>query len=102
MAGGWAKQGGREYLAMRYKIWMTVIICGTLLVLASPISDYMYGKQLADLLIERKDFNNISLSTERMTGGYRFGCYALGAIMIGVGIIGGWREHGTGPSDFES
>jgi hypothetical protein len=30
---------------MRYKIWITLIVCGTLLALAPPISDYLAARR---------------------------------------------------------
>jgi hypothetical protein len=34
-----------------------------------------------------------------MSSEYRFGCWALGAAMIMVGTIGGWREDAGKPGD---
>jgi hypothetical protein len=75
---------------MRHKIWVTLIICGTIIVLAPPLSDYLANRGIAEMLIERKDFNTVSLGLPMSTE-YRFGCWALGAAMILVGTIGGWR-----------
>jgi hypothetical protein len=83
---------------MRYKIWMTLIICGTIIVLAPPLSDYLSNYRISQMLIERKDFNSVSLGLSPMSSEYRFGCWALGAAMIVVGVLGGWRED-PGVSD---
>jgi hypothetical protein len=48
---------------------------------------------------ERKDFNTFSLGLAQMSSEYRFGCWALGAVMILIGTIGGWREDAGSPSD---
>jgi hypothetical protein len=45
---------------MRYKIWITLIVCGTLIVLASPVSDYFATYQVSRVMVERKDANNIN------------------------------------------
>jgi hypothetical protein len=84
---------------MRYKIWMTLIICGTIIVLAPPLSDYLSNYRISQMLIERKDFNSVSLGILPMSSEYRFGCWALGAAMILVGVIGGWREDGDMPDN---
>jgi hypothetical protein len=83
---------------MRYKIWMTLIVCGTIIALAPPLSDYLSNYRISQMLIERKDFNSVSLGILPMSSEYRFGCWALGAAMILVGILGGWRED-AGVSD---
>lgn len=82
---------------MRYKIWLTLIICGTIIVLAPPLSDYLLSYRISQTLIERKDFNNFSLGQSAMSTEYRFGCWVLGAAMILVGTIGGWREDSACP-----
>jgi hypothetical protein len=79
---------------MRYKIWITLVVCGTLLALAPPVSDYLASYQVAQVMVERKDFSSVSLGQPLMSSEYRFGCWALGAAMIVVGIVGGWRQHG--------
>jgi hypothetical protein len=77
---------------MRYKIWLALIICGTIIVLAPPVSDYLANRGILEMLVERKDFNRVSLALPPMSTEYRFGCWGLGAAMILVGTIGGWRE----------
>lgn len=84
---------------MRYKIWLTLIVCGTLIVLAPPLSDYLFNHQVSQMLIERKDFANFSFGIAPMSSPYRFGCWALGSLMIAVGIIGGWREPASHPDE---
>lgn len=87
---------------MRYKFWMTLIVCGTLVVLTPPASDYLAGYQMSKLLIERKDIMNVNFglgTLNPMSDNYRFGCWALGAAMIVLGVVGGWRETGLGPGD---
>jgi hypothetical protein len=67
-------------------------------VLASPLSDYLTNLRISQMLIERKDFNSVSFGLSPVSNEYRFGCWAMGAIIILVGIIGGWREDARGPN----
>ena len=46
---------------MRHEVATTLIICGTLLALAPPVSDYFADHQISQILQERKDFNSVSL-----------------------------------------
>jgi hypothetical protein len=73
---------------MRHEVATTLIICGTLLALAPPVSDYFADHQISQILQERKDFNSVSLGILPMSSEYRFGCWALGAVMIGIGVLG--------------
>jgi hypothetical protein len=84
---------------MRYKIWPTLIICGTILVLAPPLSDYLDNYRVSQMLIERKDINRVSFNQAPMSSEYRFGCWALGGAMVLIGTIGGWREDAAGPDN---
>jgi hypothetical protein len=84
---------------MRYKIWLTLIICGTIIVLAPPLSDFLASHRISTILLERKDFNSVNFGLAPMSEQYRFGCWALGAAMILVGTIGGWREDATQPPE---
>ncbi len=84
---------------MRYKIWTTLIVCGTLIVLAPPAADYLANHQIMQLLVERKDFTSVNLGLPPMSSEYRFGCWALGAVMIAVGIVGGCREPRVSTED---
>jgi hypothetical protein len=89
---------------MRYHIWMTLVMCGTLIVLAPPISDYLAGYQLQKILSERKDIGNVNFglgTVGPMSENYRFGCWALGAAMIAVAVVGGSRESDRGPDVHE-
>jgi hypothetical protein len=76
---------------MRHEVAIALIICGTALALAPPLSDHFQDQQIAQLLLERKDFNSVSLGILPMSSQYRFGCWALGAVMIGVGIASSRR-----------
>jgi hypothetical protein len=84
---------------MRYKIWITLVVCGTLIVFAPTIFDYLENREISQILIERKDFSNFGLGLAPMSSEYRFGCWALGAAMILVGTGGGWREDAGCPEN---
>jgi hypothetical protein len=75
---------------MRYEVATTLIICGTLLALAPPVSDYISDQQIAQILVARKDFTSFSMGIPPMSTEYRLGCWALGAVMIGIGVVGSW------------
>ena len=82
---------------MRYKLWITLIVCGTLLVVLPPLSDYMASFQASKILAEQKEFQRINYKIAPMSIEYRFGCLALGAAMIGIGVLCGWRESDRNP-----
>jgi hypothetical protein len=48
--------------------------------------------------MEWKDFTHVDFGIAPVSEQYRFGCWVLGAAMILVGTIGGWRED-AGSSD---
>jgi hypothetical protein len=58
---------------MRYKFWMTLIICGTIIVLAPPLSDYLTDHRISEVLLEGKDFNSVNFGILPMSQQYRFG-----------------------------
>lgn len=78
---------------MRHPIAIVLIFCGTLLVLAPPASDYLREREATLLLRERSDFTQVRLATDALSTEYRFGCWALGAAMIAVGIYGAWPRE---------
>ncbi len=84
---------------MRYRIWLALIICGTILAFAPPLSDYRLNYRVSQMLIERKDFNSVILGLAPMSSQYRFGYWALGGLMILVGTIGGSREVAAEPDN---
>jgi len=82
---------------MRTEVTIVLVICGTLLVLAPPASDYFATQQAAKLLAAQHDFQSVHFGIQPMSETYRLGCWALGAAMIFVGIVGGWFNHWVPP-----
>ncbi len=78
---------------MRHEVAIVLIICGTLLALAPPASDFLKERQATQVVLQREDITHWTISGTAMSSEYRFGCWALGAVMIGVGIYGGWRRE---------
>lgn len=75
---------------MRYKIWIALIVCGTLTVLAPPLSDYLADRQISQILVERKDFTN-----------FNFGIRTPGSDVerIPVWLLGPGRRDDFGGND---
>lgn len=73
---------------MKPAIAITLIIAGTLLILAPPIADYFWRADAVRLL-EKPGVHHVDLRGD-MGDGYRAACFIAGAAMIVVGIIGSW------------
>lgn len=73
---------------LRYEVAVTLIGCGTLLALAPPLSDYLAMRQIASIIVEREDFNRVSMGIEPMSETYRAGLWTLAAAMIGIAVAG--------------
>jgi hypothetical protein len=78
---------------MRHEVAIVLIICGTLLALAPPASDYYNQREALQVLVDRPNLDDLHITFPQMSSEYRFGCWALGAAVIGVGIYGGWRRR---------
>jgi hypothetical protein len=74
---------------MRTLVAIVLILCGTLLVLAPALMDFMDRISIAALLADRTDLNSISLSPQPMAAIYRLVCWTLGGAMILIGTAGG-------------
>lgn len=83
---------------MRYEVVTTLILCGTLLVLAPPISDYLARRQVVEVFVARTEFNNVTLNVEPLSSEYRLGCWILGAAMICIGVFGAMKPDVRGKS----
>ena len=71
----------------------TLIIMDSLLIMTPPVSDYLGQRQVTQLLSELES-GNVTLQGQ-MTGIYRFGCWAAGILMIGVGVVGSFVRRNT-------
>jgi hypothetical protein len=74
---------------MRIVVAIVLILCGTLLVLAPAVVDFLDRVSVAAILSDRKDLNSVSLSPEPMSGTYRSVCWMLGGAMLLTGTVGG-------------
>ena len=71
---------------MRTPVTITLIIMGTLLILAPFMSDMILNAQMIDALVSRVDLNRIS-GPEPMGVVYRFACFVTGAAMVATAVI---------------
>ena len=71
---------------MRTAIAITLIICGTLLILAPVIHSYMVASQLIDGLALGLDKARIP-GSEPMLVLYHFAYWLTGCLMVAVGVI---------------
>ena len=73
---------------MRTAVAVTLIIAGVVVVAIPPLSD-AWHTLLVTRLIER-GATSVDL-VGRLSELYRFGCWLLGAVMIGVGVLASSR-----------
>ena len=80
---------------MKTPIAVALIIMGALLVMTPALSDYLYQRNVVDLM-SRPGVVNVSLAGQ-MSEIYRLGCWLTGSAMIGVGVLGSlfFRRHET-------
>ena len=71
---------------MKPSIAITLITCGTLLVLTPAVYNFMIVRNAASVLVARADLIHISTDGS-MSGGYQFVCWAVGAVMVGIAIV---------------
>ena len=79
---------------MKPPVVVTLLIMGTLLILAPIGADYLFQGNLVSVLIKAAS-PSVAL-IERLGGWYRVACWLIGSLMIGIGIIGG-AVDGRGP-----
>jgi hypothetical protein len=56
---------------MRQQVVSTLIVCGTLLVLAPPLFDYFASHQVAQVLTD-SSYKNVNMGVATMSSEYRF------------------------------
>jgi hypothetical protein len=83
---------------MKTPIAVALIIMGGLLIMTPAFSDFLYQKNVVELM-SRPGVVNVSLPLH-MSDIYRFGCWLTGTGMIGVTVLGSLfcrtRESGHG------
>ena len=70
---------------MKANVAIVLIVMGSLLIMTPPISDYLYTKQVANLMTD-KDTIHVTLEG-RMSDTYRLGCWVAGLLMITVAVV---------------
>ena len=71
---------------MKTSVAVTLIVMGTLIILAPPASDYLHQRQLSSL-IARPEVSEVRLPGT-MCDMYRFGCWLAGVTMVLMAIRG--------------
>ena len=69
---------------MKTPIAITLIIMGALIVIAPVVSDYLFQRNLVELM-SRPGITSVNLDG-KMTDLYRIGCWAMGGVMILVAV----------------
>ena len=73
---------------MKTAVAVTLIIAGVVLVAIPPLSDAWRTLMLTRLIEQGARSINME---GRLEGLYRFGCFVLGAFMIGVGVVASFK-----------
>ena len=76
---------------MKTPVAITLILVGALLILAPAISDYLYQRNLVELMGDSKA-SKISLAGE-MSSFYRFVCWVSGLFAILLGGVYSWEKR---------
>lgn len=74
---------------MKTPVAITLIIMGALLIMVPAQSDYMYQRNVVELL-SRSNVTSASL-VGQMSDEYRFGCWLTGTGMIVIGVLASLR-----------
>jgi hypothetical protein len=74
---------------------VALIVCGALLVCAPPLSDHMLTSQMlvAQQTIAASATPMPGINLPSMSNEYRFGCFALGTVMILVAVAKSWSAQ---------
>jgi hypothetical protein len=71
---------------MRTAIAIALIVCGTLLVLAPAIHDFLLAAQVADVLVTRTDLTSVR-GGEPLAFLYKLVCWMIGVAMVGTAVV---------------
>jgi hypothetical protein len=72
---------------MKTPVAVTLIIMGSLLVMTPAVSDYLFQRNLVDLLSGLAGRNGSVNLDGKMGDLYRIGCWLTGSAMIGVAVF---------------
>ena len=73
---------------MKTAVAVTLIIAGVVVVAIPPLSDAWRTLMLTRLMEQGATSVNLE---GRLEDPYRFGCWLLGAVMIGVGVVASFK-----------
>jgi len=76
---------------MRPAVSVALIVCGAIIVVIPPVYDYLLAQMGASVMVARTDMASINVG-EPLSQVYRFGCFALGAAMIVIAIVGAFKK----------
>lgn len=75
---------------MKTPIAITLIIMGTLLVMTPVLSDYLYQRNIVELITQSGGERAVLVG--QMTENYRFGCWLTGSCMVAVAVMASRRS----------
>lgn len=76
---------------MKTPIAITLIIMGTLLVMTPALSDYLYQRNIVELITSTGGERAVLVG--QMTETYRFGCWLTGSCMVAVAVLASRRSR---------
>lgn len=73
---------------------MFLMACGAGLIMWPSFSDFLSRRQVAEVIMQRKDLTSISFSAGEITGEARFGFWLTGTVVLVAGAIAAttWRK----------
>ncbi len=72
---------------MKPNVTMVLIIGGIALICVPPLMDYLHELNAVRVLESMERGSQVSLAG-RLSTEYRFGCFVMGSLMIGIGVLG--------------
>lgn len=72
---------------MKTPIAVAPIIMGGLLVMTPPLADYLHQRNVVALISDFAGQSGSVTLDGKMTDLYRFGCWLIGSLMIGVAVV---------------
>jgi hypothetical protein len=85
---------------MKTPVAVTLIIMGALLIMVPVQSDYMYQRNVVELL-SKSSVTSVNLLGQ-MSSQYRFGCWLTGTGMIVIAILASLFKPSHSPSSTEN
>jgi hypothetical protein len=79
----------RRFL-LKPAVLVTLIVCGTLLVMTPAVADHLHAQLVASIFMQRKDLSNLNFLVGEMPQIARLGFWLTGTLAIVCGVIGGF------------